>query len=405
MITKIRISNFYSIGKEVEIDFMKGGSEKEPGYFLYKKDKKISLVNGFFGSNASGKSNILSSMINLIRMVYNVYSPQNVMGEVLLYQPNMHRDFTNKPTKLGIDFLFGNNYYTYDLEIKDSNNITREELFLTNLSIKSAKPKKIFTRQDTTITFGPEYKEYSTYASNIKIQKYQTFISHLITLGVNAVIDFINNRDSFFLRNDSIDIILPSHISLITRVMRLNSLDQEKKDEFLKTTKEMMNCFDNSIDDLQIDTTNNGLSIKVTHKDFTKSIDIHQESAGTREIFQYIYDILAAVKKGGVVIYDETNRYYHPDIEIALLSIFKNEEFNTQNAQIFFASHNHETFDLLELDQAHIVEKTDSSSSVYKLSEIEDLKKRDNLKKKYRLGILGGVPDATTFNYKLKQLL
>ena len=130
-----------------------------------------------------------------------------------------------------------------------------------------------------------------------------------------------------------------------------------------------------------------------------------QESAGTRELFTYAYDIIDIFKKGGVVIYDETNRYYHPDVELALLSIFKNAAFNAKNAQLFFASHNHETFDLLESDQAYIVEKANTGTSVHKLSEIEDLKKRDNIKKKYRLGMLGGVPDVVAFDYKLKQLL
>ncbi|HBM17244.1 MAG TPA: hypothetical protein DD381_13020 [Lentisphaeria bacterium] len=88
-----------------------------------------------------------------------------------------------------------------------------------------------------------------------------------------------------------------------------------------------------------------------------------------------------------------------------MLSIFKNAEFNTNNSQLFFASHNPETFDLLDLGQAYIVERPDSYSSVYKLSEIEDLKKRDNLKKKYRLGMFGGTPDVVDFDYKLKQLL
>ena len=403
MITKIRVSNFYSIGKEIELDFLKGGTKEEGGYFQYKKDKKVSLINGFFGANASGKSNILGSMVSLIRVMYTVYAPQGVTGMVLLSQPNMHKDFKDKSTKLGADFLFGNRYYTYDLEIKNGNNIVKEELYLTTLDIKSAKPKEIFTRKDSVIRFGPDYKNYETYSANIKIKEYQTFMSHLVTLGVNAVSDFINQK--FFLKNDGMDSFMPSHMSILTRALILNSYTEEKKEEFLNTTKEIMSCFDDSIDALKIDTANNGISIKVTHKNFSEDINIQQESAGTRELFCYIYDILDAFKKGGIVIYDETNRYYHPDIEIALLSMFKSKEFNAKNAQLFFASHNHETFDLLELDQAYIVEKVDSCSSVYKLSEIEDLKKRDSLKKKYRLGMLGGVPDATVFDYKLKQLL
>ncbi len=411
MITKTRVGNYYSIGKEIELEFLKGGSKKEDGYFLYKNNEKVSLINGFFGANASGKTNLLRSMVGLIRIMYTAYSPQGiypmqgVVGEVKLCEPNAHKDFKDKPTKLGADFLFGNNYYTYNLEIKNGNDIAKEELYLTTLNVKSAKPKMVFNRVNSVITFGPEYKEYETYSMNITIQKHQTFISHLINLGAKLVGDFINNRNSFFLKNDGTDSMLPPQIAVLTRAFALNSLDKEKKDEFLKTTKDIMSCFDDSIDDLKVNTENNSISIKVAHKNFLKTIDIQQESAGTRELFCYIYDILSTIKKGGVVVYDEINRYYHPDVEVALISIFKNPEFNTKNAQLFFASHNHETFDLLELDQAYIIEKIDSCSSVYKLSEIENLKKRDSLKKKYRLGMLGGVPDATTLDYKLKQLL
>ena len=404
MITKLRVGNFYSIGKEIELEFLKGGTTNEAGYFPYKKNEKISLINGFFGANASGKSNMLGSMVSLFRMMYTVSpAPQGIiMGGIQLCHPNRHKDFKDKPTKLGVDFLFDTNYYTYDLEIKDGRSIVKETLFVTTLDKKSAKPKEIFTREESVITFGSEYKEYKTYSDSIKIQESQTFISHLITLGVNAVTDFIGYKSSFFLKTDGMD---SSPISYLTRVLMLNNVTKDKQEEFIKITQELMSCFDDSIDGLKIDTNNGGLSIKVSHKNFSESINLDNESAGTRELFRHIYDIVDIFKKGGIVVYDETNRYYHPDIEVALLSIFKNQEFNTKNAQLFFASHNHETFDLLELDQAYILEKENSCSTIYKLSEVEDLKKRDSLKKKYRLGMLGGTPDSTNFDYKLKQLL
>lgn len=412
MITKIRVSNFYSIGEEIHLDFLKGGTKKEEdgGYFSYKNTEKISLINGFFGANASGKSNVLGSIVSIIRLMYTVYAPQNispqsVAGGVLLCHTNAHKDFKDKPTKLGIDFLFGNNYYTYDLEIKNGNNITKETLSLTTLNLKSAKPKEIFTRIDRAVSFGSEYKEYETYVSNIKLEKYQTFVSHLINIGAKAASDFIDHRHYFFLKTDGLDAAVPSQIAILMRAGRLAVLEKDKKEEVLKITRDILSCFDESIEDIEIKTENNNISVSVGHKDFSHNIDMMQESAGTRELFCYVYDILDAFKKGGVVVYDETNRYYHPDVELALLSIFKNDAFNTKNAQLFFASHNHETFDLLELDQAYIVEKTGSGSSVYKLSEVKDIKKRDNLKKKYRLGMLGGVPDVVAFDYKLKQLL
>jgi len=121
-------------------------------------------------------------------------------------------------------------------------------------------------------------------------------------------------------------------------------------DEFLEDTKNIVRCFDNSIKKIRIDRREDNVFVKVEHNDFTDDIDINQESAGTRELFCHIYDILKVFKRGGVVVYDETSRYYHPEIEKALLALFKDKEVNRNNAQIFFASHNHNTFGLLGLD-------------------------------------------------------
>ena len=102
-------------------------------------------------------------------------------------------------------------------------------------------------------------------------------------------------------------------------------------------------------------------------------------SAGTRELIAYVDDVLKIIKSGVVVIYDETSKYYHPDMEIAILNLFKDKDINKHNAQIFFSSHNHETFDLLQNDQAHILEKKDDNIIVSKVSDY-DVKERDNVK-------------------------
>ena len=127
-------------------------------------------------------------------------------------------------------------------------------------------------------------------------------------------------------------------------------------------------------------------------------------SAGTRELISYVGDILRMLKTGGVVVYDETSKYYHPDMEIAILNLFKDKDINKNNAQIFFSSHNHETFDILQNDQAHIVQKNNNSITVSKVSDYE-VKERDNIKRVYRLGSLGGVPDTIDFNRIINNLL
>lgn len=411
MITKIRLSNFYSIGEPVELAFLKGGinSDKDQAYFQYKDKEKISLINGFFGSNASGKSNVLKAMTIIMRLIFNVNISQDMGKQFILCRPNQHKKYLNKPTKLGIDFLINQNYYKYDLEIENGNIISSEELFVITLDKKAAKAKKIFSRtKNEGVKFGPEYTDLKDYLSIANIEDYQTFISHLIN-NVNAkvVTDFINYKKTVavFLKTDGYDVSVPIPVAILNSALKISSLSPEKKNDALKLTQEIMSCFDESIQSLDIVNENNNISIKVGHKDFVDSIDMVEESAGTRELFSHIFDIISTFKTGGIVIYDETNRYFHPDIEIALLSIFANKEFNLKNSQLFFASHNHDTIDLLDINQTFIVEKMDISSSIYKLSDIENVKQRDNIKKKYRLGLFGGTPDISLFDYKLKQLL
>ena len=127
-------------------------------------------------------------------------------------------------------------------------------------------------------------------------------------------------------------------------------------------------------------------------------------SAGTRELISYISDVLNILKIGGVVVYDETSKFYHPDMEIAILNLFKDKDINKNNAQIFFSSHNHETFDLLQNDQAHILEKKDGNITVSKVSDY-GVKERDNIKRIYRLGSIGGVPDTIDFSRIINNLL
>jgi hypothetical protein len=91
-------------------------------------------------------------------------------------------------------------------------------------------------------------------------------------------------------------------------------------------------------------------------------------------------------------------------MEIAILNIFKDKDINKNNSQLFFSSHNHETFDLLQNDQAHILEKKGENIIATKVSDY-DVKERDNIKKIYRLGSLGGVPDTIDFSRIINNLL
>lgn len=79
MITKLRISNFASIGNELDLDFTKGTTNKS-GY-LKTKIGSVSLLNGFYGANASGKSNILKGLNTTLKIMYTKVVPDSVTND------------------------------------------------------------------------------------------------------------------------------------------------------------------------------------------------------------------------------------------------------------------------------------------------------------------------------------
>lgn len=407
MITKLRVSNFYSVGEQIELDFTKGGKTIENGYFNCRKGK-VSTVNGFYGANASGKSTFLRAMYILVKIIYNK-NPLQALGlngaDSKFLLPNLHTSYKNKNTHLGFDLLLANKLYKYDIEVIDGSKIKKETLFVMDLKIRSFKDKEVFTRENNKIKFGPDFKDHDAYFSVVELSEKQTLMSHLIE-NFPAGIDFRDYKDKFFVKPDDLDIMAPPFLGIISRAISIDNLnDEKKKSEVIKIITSLMSRFDKTIKNININTKNNNLNISVEHEGFYDVVGMMKESAGSRELFAYIYDILNVFKKGGIVIYDETNRYFHPEIESIIISLFQNSEINTANAQLFFASHNHDTLNILNLDQIFIVEKENFSSTTYKVSDLDDIKTRDNLKKKYNLGTLGGVPDVIDFKHTIQQFI
>lgn len=408
MITKLRVSNFYSIGELVELDFIKGGKTEEDGYFLCRKGK-VSTVNGFFGANASGKSTFLRAMYVLVKIIYNK-NPLQALGfnatDKKFFSPNLHSSYKDKISHLGFDILLANKLYKYDVEVIDGSQIQKETLYVMDLNIKSYKDKEVFTRANNKIEFGTDYKNHNAFFSVVQLPDTQTLLSQLIE-SFPAGEDFRNYKDKFFVKPDDLNnFMAPPFVEVIQRALTIDGQeDAKKKKEMVELTSKIMSRFDKTIKNVKINTENNNINVTVEHEGFYEDVGIMRESAGTRELFTYIYDIVNVFSKGGIVLYDETNRYFHPDIENIIISLFKESKINTSNAQLFFASHNHDTLNLLNLDQIFIVEKENHNSTTYKVSDIKDVKSRDNLKKKYNLGSLGGTPDVIDFKHTIQQFI
>jgi hypothetical protein len=419
LITRIKAGNFYGIKDPIEVNFTEGGEKEKIGY-VKKGKERISLISGFYGANASGKSTVLNIIdtairIMLVRQQEFVLGPNGIKQETVISLPNYHITMKSKPIVIEVDFIIDEDKYNYSVSIiNEGKEISEEVLYKNN--------KKIFSRKDHSISFETNIgknieKKTGTLAKNIVAPKKSSFLSVILDdssdvsvfgnikeeMGISELkqiknkICFITDKRSSMGQNN--------FTGLFNFAFSYLNTTKENQQEMINKVNSVVKYFEPSLKEIVINPIDkNSFDFSAKYNDFYKPLPMVELSAGTREIISYISEILRMIKTGGIVVYDETSKYYHPDMEIAILNLFKDKDINKNNAQIFFSSHNHETFDLLQNDQAHILEKKDDNIIVSKVSDY-DVKERDNIKRIYRLGSLGGIPNTIDFNRIINNLL
>lgn len=415
LIVRIKASNFYGVKEPVEVSFNEGGLKEKIGYVNVDKER-VSLISGFYGANASGKSTILNIIDTITRIMVSrqqdfIIDPNGLRQETVISMPNLSNEMKEKPMLMEMDFIIGDNKYTYSFSLLNGGKEISEEKLIKNNKI-------VFSRKDTNVSLSNVVeKKVGKLAEKIVAPKKTSFLSVVLDessdisvfgnikedMGISEL-EQIKTKFCFITDKRCVQRGQNNVSGVMSFAIRYINNEKSSKD-MLKEVESVVRHFEPTLEAINIKKINDSqIEYTAKYENFYKSLPITELSAGTRELIAYISNILKVIRYGGVVVYDETSKYYHPDMEIAILNLFKDKEINKNNAQIFFSSHNHETFDLLQNDQAHIIEKTEKGIAVNKVSDYS-VKERDNTKKIYRLGSLGGVPDTIDFNRVINNLV
>jgi len=312
LITRIKITNFYGIKDSIEVSFVEGGEKEKVGY-INKGKERISLISGFYGSNASGKSTILNAIDVIIRIMLSkqqdyIINPNGIKEETIIAFPNFRSEMKDKPIILEIDFIFGkdNNKYNYLISIiNDGKEISEEVLYKNN--------KKIFSRNNHNVSFGEhiETKIGDVMAKDIVAPKKSSFLSVLLDessdisvfgnlktqIGISELnelknkICFITDKRSVQLGQNNINGLLAFAINYLN--------DTKTQEEKLETVNSVVKYFEPSFESLVIKkgSDNNpvnksfSFTYEAKYSNFYKNLSIMELSAGTRELVAYISDI------------------------------------------------------------------------------------------------------------------
>ncbi|MEO3777434.1 ATP-binding protein [Micromonospora sp. B11E3] len=157
----------------------------------------------------------------------------------------------------------------------------------------------------------------------------------------------------------------------------------------------LLRMADLGIDDVVIDEQKR---LRLVHRTAGERVpfDLAAESEGTRTWFRLIGPVLAALRAGSLLLFDELDASLHPTLSMQLIRLFHDPATNPNGAQLVFTSHDTSLLNHLNRDEVWLTEKTaDGATRLGALAEFagERVRRSQNLEKAYLHGRFGALPD------------
>jgi len=134
-------------------------------------------------------------------------------------------------------------------------------------------------------------------------------------------------------------------------------------------------------------------------------LDLSDESRGTQCLIQLAPYIIRAIETGGLLLVDELESSLHPLIGLAIIRLFSDPSSNPHHAQVLFTTHDTRMLGTtlgdptLRRDQVWFAEKDKEGASV--IYPLTDFRSSDceNLERGYLQGRYGAIPYCGSFSW------
>ncbi len=398
--------------------------------FFIEPQKRVRLVPALalYGSNASGKSNVL--------MALGVFRDCAVSGVQGKFHPDkLHPEwrttaFEATVVRDGKRFVYAIEY-DRDEFLRESLSVDGSVLFsvdgdrlsfgsLATPSYPAVRLEEIFRVECST----PQKKQTSSFLSVIGKRYpglnplvttvYDFFSEGIVVLSENsihlsrgvdmlaAVLEKADDPDPVRHAFERITDLLENldiHINRMELNRRRIRLDRDaRKRNYLDVDPEFLTrltSFQKEGDDIILNTDR----IRSFHQDAGgKEVEFDfmtEESSGTQIVAGLLGVFLAVLESGGVVAVDELDRSLHPLLLIEMVRLFKDRRYNHRGAQLVFTAHNTDILDanLLRVSEVGIISKTlQDGSTITRISDFADVGNIANFRKQYLTGRFSGIP-------------
>jgi len=130
------------------------------------------------------------------------------------------------------------------------------------------------------------------------------------------------------------------------------------------------------------------------------------ESSGTKKFFAISGPLLDVLENGYTLVVDELDSKLHPNLVGKIVSLFNSKEFNPNNAQLIFNTHNTNLLsaELFRRDQIWFIEKNKyAEAKLYSLADFksDNVRKTEAFEDNYIRGKYGSIPYLGFFDSDL----
>lgn len=346
-------------------------------------NKNYSLILGFEGANASGKTNALKVFVFIADFIKNsfIYTPESF----ILYDTFFNN---NEPSEFYVEFTDSDELeYRYEAVLQ-KDHVIKEKLIL----IKSTVEEILLQRDNNKVSINHLYDN----ESKIILRNNASIISTLHQYAIQEIESIYN-----FFNKHTINVTYTGLRYEIRRDVPAISEVYFRNPEALNFTKQLIKKFDTGISDIIISFREDEKDKKIYFPIFFHDVDnsnsklgIDSESTGTRALYINLLYYYENLKSGGVLILDEFDINLHPDILPHLINLFIKRDSNPNNAQMIFTSLNPDVLDILGKYRTYLFEKENGESFCYRLDEPETniLRNDRSVSAPYKKHLLGGYP-------------
>lgn len=416
MVLEIRLSNFFSIKDEIVLDFraakLQSANAKalKDNVFEYDESEVLKTIV-IYGSNASGKSNIIKAIRFCNTMVFE--SHMHNENTVCNFQPFKFGGFDRKPSSYFIRFVIDAIEYEYSFSL------TRTRIITESLHYyPKGRIAKIFTRDER---LGKSKKEKYSFGTLIP----RPFDVAESTSDKTLYISRASQMD----RDIAKAIFNYFHREFVLNYMgfgisAIESISNQNKHQLIEALK----IADSDIEDVKIrvlkkpgkhvhadlasmalsveDVMHDHLQIRTTHKTAPGvAFDFFtEESDGTIKLFFIMLTLLDVLKNNRILLIDEIEQSLHPKIVEFIFNLFR----AGAGAQLLCTTHHTGFLDQKKLrkDQVYFAnKKPDGSTDLYSLYDYSDFRDTMDLEKAYLQGRFDAVPIVNDSCEQLKRLL